>query len=608
MPAAGYPLHEQTSSGAGEKKRGAHDGDTLPESILHPSSRFDRLLYLCRGIRRGGVSVPRLAAYFHSRMQILTGMEKKERKLHGFFRFDRPYDSFELLETESGTPGMSGRPRRSGTYTAPEPPQRFVSSSIRENEKRLREECRSEINPDVIYRKFRIGGSIEAMIVFMDGLADADMINDFVLKQGMNASLTAPTGDGLAELVIERVIAVQDAAPERDFDEAKRAILEGRSAVFLEGDDRAILMDTRGFPSRSVGEPKNETVVLGPHEAFTESIRTNISLIRRIVRTDDLVCEFREAGGKNNVRLAILYRDGIANRSLVNEVKRRLAGIDTLMVLSTGMIDQLAEEHGLSPVPQTLATERPDRAAAALMQGQVTVLFDGSPIASIMPVTLFALMSSPEDVYLRRAPATLMRVARYFGALLSILLPPAFAAIALHHQGMMSSEILATVIASRQMVHFPLALELIFMQILFQLIRQAGLSVPGALGQSVGIIGGLIMGQAAVAANIVSTVVLIVVALSGLGNFAIPDYRLQMSVFYFRLLLTLAAWAAGLLGLATMILCVLGWLVSLKSYGVPFLAPAAPKTNAPGPTVLRGTLKQHRRADDCLNTIGRERA
>ena len=242
------------------------------------------------------------------------------------------------------------------------------------------------------------------------------------------------------------------------------------------------------------------------------------------------------------------------------------------------------------------------------MQGQVTVLFDGSPIASIMPVTLFALMSSPEDIYLRRPLGAFMRVARYFVAFVSILLPPLFVALALHHQGMLSSEILATVISSRQMVYLPLPLEMILMQVLFQLIRQAGLSVPGALGQSVGIIGGLIMGQAAVSANIVSTVVLIVVALSGLGNFTIADYRLQMAAFYFRLALTLASWAGGLLGLSTALLCTLAWLVSIKSYGVPFLAPAAPKTYAKGPVILRGKLQQHRRPPDYTNTVGKEQA
>lgn len=533
-------------------------------------------------------------------------MEKNSRKLRSLLRFDLPPQEYELLETEQGSPN-----RLWGNQQVPterEMPVRFVSPTLAENERRLRTECRTEINRDLIIRKFTVGGSCMAMLAFVEGLVNTQLISDFVLRQSLAAEPIPEHVHDRVQYVIEHVLAVQDAQPDEDFDQAKKAILEGRSALFLEGADRAIIMETRGFPGRSVGTPQNETAILGPHEAFTENIRTNVTLIRRIVRTDDLVCEFRSAGGRNNCLIGILYREGIANRTLVNEVKRRLASVDTLLVLSTGMLEQLAGEHGYSPVPQTLETERPDRAAAALMQGQVTVLFDGNPMAAIMPVTLFSLLSSPEDLYLRPMAGSVVRVARYLGAAASILLPAVFVALTLHHQGMLSSQILATVLSSRQMVYLPLPAELLLMQMMFQLIRQAGLNVPGALGQSVGIIGGLIMGQAAVAANVVSTVVLIVVALSGLGNFAIPDYRLQLASFYLRIVLVLFAWAGGLMGLSCAILVLMAWLASLKSYGVPFLSPVAPRTYSAGPMFLRGRLQQHRRPTDYTNTIGRERA
>lgn len=548
-------------------------------------------------------------------MQILLRMKKlqteatvtiqnKRNKWKEMFRFDLPPQTFELLETEHGTP-QSEKDGENTAYASMDT-VRLVDTSLAENERRLRRECRSEINRDLIIRRFSVGGSHMAMLAFVEGLVNTQQICEYIVRQAILAD-AIPENTDLVTHVIERVLAIQDAQPDSDFDQAKQAILEGRSALFLEGAGQAILMETRGFPSRSVGAPQNETAVLGPHEAFTENIRTNVTLIRRLVRTDDLVCEFRSAGGRNNCRIGILYREGIANRTLVNEVKRRLASIDTLLVLSTGMLEQLSGEHGYSPIPQTLSTERPDRVAAAIMQGQVTVLFDGNPMAEIMPVTLFSLMSSPEDLYLRPAAGSVIRIARYFGAAISILLPPVFVALSLHHQGMLSSQILATVLASRQMVYLPLPVELLLMQILFQLIRQAGLNVPGALGQSVGIIGGLIMGQAAVAANIVSTVVLIVVAMSGLGNFAIPDYRLQLASFYLRLVLVLFAWTGGLLGLTTALLVFVAWLASMKSYGVPFLSPTAPKTSSAGPVLLRGTLQQHRRATDYTNTIRRMR-
>ena len=524
-------------------------------------------------------------------------------RLQRFFRFDLPSEEFELLETEHGEPKLFGQ--HSNDFHDRSDTVRLISAELSENEQRLKTECRSEINSDLIIRKFSVGGQQMAMLVFVEGLVNAQLICEYILRQAILAP-SIPQDADIVQYVIENVLAIQDAQPDADFDHAKQAILEGRSALFLDGASEAILMETRGFPSRSVGAPQNETAILGPHEAFTENIRTNVTLIRRLVRTDDLVCEFRSAGGRNNVRIGILYREGIANRTLVNEVKRRLASVDTLLVLSTGMLEQLTGERGNAFIPETLSTERPDRSAAALMQGQVVVLFDGNPLAAIMPATLFSLMSSPEDLYLRPAAGSVVRIARYFGAAVSTLLPPVFIALALHHQGMLSSQILATVLSSRQMVYLPLPVELLLMQILFQLIRQVGLNVPGALGQSVGIIGGLIMGQAAVAANIVSTVVLIVVALSGLGNFAIPDYRLQLASFYLRLVLVLLAWMGGLLGLSCAILVITAWLASLKSYGVPLLSPVAPKTESVGPVLFRGPLQQHRRATDYANTVGRE--
>lgn len=236
------------------------------------------------------------------------------------------------------------------------------------------------------------------------------------------------------------------------------------------------------------------------------------------------------------------------------------------------------------------------------MQGHVVVLLDGSPFASVMPATLFTLMTSPEDVYMRRPQGSIIRIVRYIGAMISILLPAFFLALALYHQGLLSTEVLTTVIASRKMVFAPIGAEMIFLLVVFQLIREAGMRVPGNIGQAIGIIGGLILGQAAVAANLASSVVLIVVALTGLGNFCIPDYSTQLAAAFFRLTLTIAAWIGGLLGVICLMTVFLAWMASLKSYGVPFLAPFSPKAHSQKPMILRGRLTMHQQAEDIMNT------
>lgn len=530
------------------------------------------------------------------------------KRINGWKRllsFDLPDATFELLETERGEPSFWGGWRERDTDGAAENRNEAIDKSVQKNRDRLAKELHGAINPDLILRPFIIGGRARALAAFLNGMADSDQINDFILKPAMRRGcMDDANGQGKAAFALENVFAMQEAELTHAWSTAVEAVEEGRTAVFLEGETRAVLMDTRGFASCSVGTPQNEVVVMGPHEAFTENIRTNITLIRRIIKTDDLVCEFRKSGGKNRNRIAIIYRAGVANDSLVNEVKRRFASVDTLTALSIGTLEQLTESHPYSPLPQSLSTERPDRVAAHIMQGHVAVLCEGSPLASVMPATLFTIMSSGQDAYLRQPVGTIIRLVRYIGAFLSLTTPGYFMALALHHQGMLSSEVLATVISSRSMVFLPLGFEMLFLLVVFQLLREASISVPGAMGQSVGIIGGLILGQAAVTANIVSQVVLIIVALTGLGNFCIPDFSTQVAAAYYRIALLLAGWIGGLLGLFGAILLTVAALAGLKSYGVPVLSPIAPKTYARAPVFVRGRVRMHNRPVDYTNAGG----
>lgn len=532
--------------------------------------------------------------------QILYAMKRLE-KLRRYLRFDDPPAAFELLETEHGKPSFFTEWRDARVDEEPETNDP-LGSSLAKIEARWRKEYHSAINADLIFRRFYLGGEVEALAVFVNGMVKSDAISDFILKPSMQRGcLDGATGD-LAAFCAERIFALQELKLSDRWLDVKRAVLEGQTAVYIEGCARAVVMDTRGFPTRQVSTPQNEAVVMGPHEAFTESIRTNVSLLRRIICTDDLVCEFRDAGGQNKSRLVIAYRQGVANPALVNEVKKRFSSVDALMTLSIGTLEQLTEKHSFSPLPQSLTTERPDRVAAQIMQGHVAVILDGSPLVNVMPATLFSLMTSGQDAYMRQPVATIARIVRYIGAFLSIVMPAYFLALALHHQGMLSGEVLSTVVASRNMVFLSLGTEMLFLLTIFQLLREAGLAVPGALGHSIGIIGGLVLGQAAVSANIVSKVVLIIVALSGLGNFTIPDYSTQLAVTYYRVFLLIMAWIGGLHGMSCAIILTVAYLVSLKSYGVPFLTPASPKTNAWGPWLLRGRARGSKRTPDEMNT------
>ena len=528
---------------------------------------------------------------------------EKIKKLGRILGFNRKRSEFELLETESGAPGFF-RENKSG---AAEQGQRKaeVESSLEANLQRIKNDYCTDINPDVIVRRFTMGGKLPAAAVFINGMAKREMINDFIIRESMHKPV--PDQPPYAQYLINSVLSNCEMSTEKNWDKIKKNINDGLTVVMVEGEAVAMIADTRGYEYRAVGAPQNEKVVRGPQEGFNENLRTNITLIRRMIRREDLMCEIRQVGSGENISAAIVYLKRTANPSLVQEVKRRLAEVDTRMVMNTGILEQLTEQHRLSPFPQMLCTERPDRAASHIMQGYVAVLLDGSPFANIMPTTLFALMASSEDVYLRQLPGSIIRFVRYMGAIISILLPGFFLSLVLYHQGMMSTEALSTVVASRKMVFAPIGLELLFLLAVFQLIREAGLRVPGSIGQAIGIIGGLILGQAAVTANLASSVMLIVVALSGLGNFCIPDYSTQISASYIRIALVIAAWLAGLLGVFCAAAALLAMMCALKSYGVPFLSPVAPKTNSRRPPVLRGPITMHSGAKDFINTMEEQR-
>lgn len=512
--------------------------------------------------------------------------------------FTRKRSEFELLETEKGAPGFLGG-WRNAREQGPEE-KRAVASSLSENLGRIKEDFRADINPDIIIRRFYAGGRVEAAAVFMNGMADVETINDYVLRETMKKPL--PGEPPYIDYMLKNVLTAGDVSVEEDWYKVKRAITDGQTALFVGDEERAVIIDNRGYEHRSVGSTENEKVVMGPQEGFTENLRTNITLLRRIIRREDLVCEIREIGAQNHIRAAIVYIEGSANPALVQEVKRRIAGVRTRMMPNIGVLEQLTESRPLSPFPQVLTTERPDRTASQVMQGYVAVLLDGSPFANIMPTTLFTLMSSSEDIYLRQPQGTAVRLVRYIGALISILLPGYFLSLVLYHQGMMSTEALSTVVASRKMVYAPIGMELLFLLMVFQLIREAGLRVPGSIGQAIGIIGGLILGQAAVSANLASSVILIVVALSGLGNFCIPDYATQISASYIRVAFVIAAWIGGLLGMSCMLVAFFALMASLKSFGVPFLTPASPKTYSKRPVIARGRITMHSKAEDYMNT------
>jgi len=464
-------------------------------------------------------------------------------------------------------------------------------------------------NGDIVLREFDIvvkDKVIPAFMLFYDGMVDRKVINDDILQPLMLLSNLDIKGDekSIADFIKNHILPHNQLKEAKEYRKVIDEINFGGCGIFIDGIDVAFAADVKGWEHRNVERPNTEQVIRGPQEGFTEVLRVNTALVRKILKDEDLIVENISVGRRSKTPCSMLYIKDIANDSLVNEMRRRLENIKLDYIIDSGELEQLLEESGFLPAPQVIATERPDRVAALLAEGKVAVILHGSPFALVAPATLSGLVHSPEDSYVRFPYANLLRFVRIFGILLSLLLPGIYIAITNFHQEMIPTDLLFAIEASREKVPFPSVVELLIMEIMFELIREAGIRIPGPIGPTLGIIGALILGQAAVAANIVSPILIIVVAVTGIGSFAVANFSLGLAFRLLRFAYIFLGAMAGFLGITVGLFIQGIFFVTSKSFGVPITVPFGPKTARvwSGDELTRSPVwKQERRAD-YLNT------
>lgn len=485
----------------------------------------------------------------------------------------------------------------------------IVAKNLQANLEKIKLEFGSPTNQDVVIREFKVLQQCNAFIVYIDGMADNKTINDFILRQLMEyRSNDISAKSNIADYVENNLLAANQMIKETDYKQIIRQVLNGLTALFMEGCDQCILIETRGYEKRTVSTPLNEVVVKGPQEAFIENLRTNITLVRRIIRNKDLVTEMIPIGKADNMTCAILYIKGITNPKIIEEVKRRITSLDIDLISNDGVLDQLIEDHPFSLFPQVLNTERPDRAASFLMDGKVAIICDGAPYASVVPITFFHMLHTSEDYTLRWQYGTFLRIVRLIAAFLSVFLPGLYIALTLYHPEMIPAELMTSLLKARELLPFPAIIELLLMEISWEIIREASVRVPGVIGQTLGIVGGVILGQAAVAAGLVSPILIIIVAITGLASYTIPNYSLGFGTRILRFAFTLLGAAAGFYGIAAGVFIFGGLACSMKSFGVPYFSPVAPKTKANRDLIIRAPSWMQDERPDFLNTQDRTRA
>jgi spore germination protein len=429
---------------------------------------------------------------------------------------------------------------------------------------------------DVVYHDFIAGPGTACMMVYLQGMIDLKAAEQSVLKV-MSAFDSSIPEEHMRQLIFDEIrLPIPLQTINKTVEEALTSLMEGNLLLLVDGEPRILALSIAAFENRSIVEASNETVIRGPREAFIENMETNLTLLRRRLKTPDFKIEKLQLGQKTKTWAAVTYLEGVCSSQLLDEVRKRLSQIKIDGVLGSSYLEEMIDDNPYSPFPQMQYTERPDVAGAALLEGRVVILVDGTPIVIIAPVTMFMLMQSAEDYYQRYISASWIRMIRYLFLFLSILLPSFYVAITTFHPDIIPQRLLITIAASREIVPFPALIEALIMELSFEALREATIRIPKAIGQSVSIIGALIIGTAAVDAGIVSAAMVIIVALTGIASFLIPHFDLGLAFRLLRFPIMILAGLFGLFGIACGMILLYLHLSELRSFGVPYLAPFAP--------------------------------
>ncbi|CAM4069671.1 spore germination protein [Mesobacillus thioparans] len=353
-------------------------------------------------------------------------------------------------------------------------------------------------------------------------------------------------------------------------------ILNGGYILFLCDRDETWLFTFPKDNQRAIQEPINEAVVRGSHDGFVEKLETNISQLRLRIKNPELTVNYHELGDKTKTKVAVIFMKGISDENIVEEVERRLSYISTDMVLSPGYIEEFIEDDPFSLFPQILNTERPDRTVANLMEGRIIIIGDGSPTALILPITFFAFYQSSDDYNSRWIPSSFVRLLRYVSFLIAITLPAFYIAIIAFHLEVIPHELIIPLKGSVEGIPYPPLLEAFFMEITIELIREAGIRLPRPIGQTIGIVGGLVIGDAVVSAGLISNIMIVIVAVTAISAFVVPSNEMSTTVRLIRFPLMVAASILGFVGLTFGLIFVFIKLCKLESFGVPYFSPLAP--------------------------------
>lgn len=437
------------------------------------------------------------------------------------------------------------------------------TESLKENIESIKKTV--HYSSDIDVKQFELENQSGA-IVFINSLIDRKVTQNFL------DTITA-SRHPLAESVKFSLKNYDMENPER---QAVSDLMYGYALIFLEGDPTAYSIMARKPDGRTVAQPINEQVVRGSHEGLVESLETNLFLVRKNLVSPDLTVKTIEVGKEAVRSVGILYLDNIADKELVRKIQKRIEAIDIDLLFSTSYLEPLIEDYTLTPFPQIMLTERVDRICANLMEGRIVLMSDGSPSALILPVSFFAFYQSPDDYNTRFSIGSFYRLLRCIGFIIAIILPGLYIAIIGFHSEVLPQSIIFLAKQSVENIPYPPLIEAAIVEIMIELVREASMRLPTKVGPTIGIVGGLVVGDAIVQAGLVSSIMVVVVALTAISAYVIPTSEMSYTVRILRFPFMIAAALLGIHGILFALLLLVGHLCKMQPFGVPYMAPISP--------------------------------
>jgi spore germination protein KA len=466
---------------------------------------------------------------------------------------------------------------------------------------------------DIIYQEHYINGdrNFPVTVVYVDGMIDVKLVSDNILKPLTQEKDLGKVKvfDDLIELIEHGTVYHASRKIQTSLGDVLSDILNGSVALIFDKEKRAVTFDAKGFEKRNITEPTTENAIKGPKDAFVEVLRVNTSLVRRRIRTPYLRIRETIVGRQSRTPVAVVYIENLTNENIVREVIDRLDKIDEDAVAAAGFIEEYIVDKRSSPFPQVLSTERADKFCANIVEGRVGILIDGMPVAYIVPASITLFFQTPDDYAYNYIISSVDRLLRYFSTFIALFLPAFYVAVTTFHQEMIPTVLAITIIRSKIEVPFPTVTSIIGMLIAFEMLLEAGIRLPRAIGQAVSIIGALVVGQAAVQAKLISPVAVIIIAVTGIAGFIIPNQDLNNGIRLLRMILVLCASIAGLYGLSLAFIMLVYHLSTIETFGVPYLSPFAPSEvkQIAYDTLIRMPLPFMKKRPQTLKIINKKR-